>query len=133
MEYNTTDRGILLTENITMDDLKNITPRFHPDYIKFVVNVETNKVCVGMFNHADACVILGDQDDLYGGNIFFNDGNIIYTSTLNIKKNIKLKEFKRKLGLDYKHIDDNKHNPRIIEDKELISMINSILFSWIEI
>lgn len=65
-----------------------------------------------------------------GGNIYF-DGSIIYTSTLNIAKNLEYWEKKHPAGLLKKKIPFQ-GNPRIITDDELIEIIDATLFSWIE-
>ncbi len=115
-------RGIVLTDNVNMDWLKKLTPRYHPNFVKFVVNAETNTVCVGMDVHKDAQPLLADSEKpLYGGNIFF-DGHIEYESTLNVDKNIRTAWFRKNPG-----------NPRIINDPELIEIINAVLMAWVEL
>ena len=116
---NISDRGIILTDNADMEFLKSVLPRYHAKYVKFVVNVETNQVCVGMDVHANCLLNKGDESYLYGGNIFFEDANIIYESTLNITKNLKTRKFSG--------------NPRIITDAELIAMIEAVLLAWIKL
>lgn len=128
-------RGILLKENVDMNWLKKLEPRYHKDFIKFVVNTETNRVVVGMDVHKDAMVLLAEnEDNLYGGNIYF-DGHIIYESTLNIQKNLEIFENNKPKGIlkIFNKNDSFKGNPRIITDKETIQMINSVLFSWVNI
>jgi len=112
-------RGIILTDNVNIDWLKALTPQYFSDYIKFVIDVETTRVCVGMEIHRD-CEVSFDTnlDNLYGGNLYF-DGHIIYESTLNVSKNKEKKGFRG--------------NPRIITDEKDIEMLNAILFSWIEL
>jgi hypothetical protein len=119
----TNSRGIVLTDNVNLSWLRLVTPKFHPNYIKFVINIKTNKVCVGLDVHKDAQVILSDSDEpLFGGNIYFNDGSIIYESTLNVSKNIKSGWFKTHPG-----------NPRIITDPKLIESINNVLLTWVDL
>lgn len=45
-------RGKILNDNVGLDELKNIQPKFFPDFIKFVINPKINKVSVGMAVHA---------------------------------------------------------------------------------
>lgn len=114
----TDHRGILLTDNVDMEWLKQITPRYFPDYVKFTVDKDTNKVCVGMEVHKDCKVCdLEDTSSIYGGNIYFDDGHIEYSSTLNIEKNLKN-------GL-------RPANMRIIEDEPTKELIDSVLKAWV--
>ena len=84
----TDQRGIILTNNVDLEWLNSLTPRFHSDYIKFVVDTKTNRVVVGMDVPADAQVLLGaDEKTLFGGNIY-RDGTIVYSSTLNVEKSL---------------------------------------------
>ena len=121
---NITDRrGIVLEDNVDLEFLKRIEPRFNDEFCKFVVNRQTNKVCVGMDIHAQCPINEGDPQYVFGGNIFFEDGHIVYESTLNIHHNMRSEYFK-------KHRKENP-NPRIIEDPELIAMIYSCLSAWV--
>ena len=147
----TNGRGIILDDNVDMEWLKSITPRLNKEFCKFVINKETNKIAVGMYNHADACSLLGDSENnyanLYGGNIYFKDGSIVYQSTLNVRHNLELNEKKDKkeskigfLKLVIKKNNNNSNNNnsddismRIITDNGLISIINSVLYSWIKL
>ena len=71
----------------------------------------------------------------YGGNIY-SDGHIVYQSTLNVEKNLKIYANKKKrtgiLGL-FGRAEKVPDNMRIIIDKETIAYINTVLFAWIEI
>lgn len=116
---NINDRGIILTDNVDIDWLKKLEPQFFPDYIKFVINPESNRVCVGMEVHRDCEVNMGNIDDLYGGNIFFENSEVIYESTLNISHNKSIRKFRG--------------NPRIINDEETVQMLDAILKSWINL
>ena len=92
----TDQRGIILTDNVDLDWLNSLTPRFHSDYVKFVVDTKTNRVVVGMDVHADAQALLGaEENTLYGGNIY-KDGTIVYSSTLNVDKSLSAE---KKTGL----------------------------------
>ena len=78
--------------------LNSLTPRYHKEYVKFVVDMKNNKVAVGMDVHADAQVLLDIPEEyLYGGNIF-SDGKIVYQSTLNVDKNLELLKRKKRPG-----------------------------------
>ena len=114
------NRGLVLKDNVDLEFLKNLEPQFFSDYIKFVVNLEINQVCVGMSLHASSLISVPEnKDNLLGGNIFFEDGHIEYNSTLNVNINTKNKKFKG--------------NPRIITDQNLINRINLVLFAWVEL
>lgn len=133
-EYN----GVLLTDNVDMEWLKNLTPRYHPDMCKFVINTETTRVAVGMDVHADAEMLLENGKgaaDLLGGNIFFEDGHIEYESTLNIPLNLDLKKRGKPRGFAklFRRKEDSSANPRVITDKDTIEQMNAILFSWIKL
>ena len=124
-------RGFVLEEHISLEELEGLEPKFFEDFIKFVIDKDTNKVAVGMEVHKSAEVFFGrNHGNLYGGNIYF-DGSIIYTSTLNIAKNLEYWEKKHPAGLLKKKIPFQ-GNPRIITDEELIETIDATLFSWIE-
>ena len=112
--------GILLTDNVDLNWIKSITPKYHNEFSKFIVDTKTNKVVVGMDIHADGTHFTGyeNMDAIFGGNIYFDDGHIVYESTLNIDKNLKAKS-------------PNFEDPRIILDKDLIELINSTLLSWV--
>lgn len=117
VDPNAGKRGILLTDNVNLDWLKCVEPRHFNDYIKFVVNPNTNKVCVGMQVHRDCEAQMGSESDLLGGNIFFDDGHIIYESTLNMQENLKLGEWG--------------DTPRIITNQALIDKIDKVLKAWV--
>lgn len=126
IEVNNIDRrGIILTDNVNLDFLKSLSPRYNEDFCKFVVNKSLNKVAVGMDIHAQTDINNGDEENIFGGNIFFDDGHIEYESTLNIYHNLKSKFFKKNRKIN--------PNPRIITDPELIAIINSCLLSWVEL
>ena len=129
-------RGIILTDNVDLDWVNSLVPRFHKEYVKFVVDMKNNKVVIGMDVHADAEVLLGTEVEyLYGGNIYA-DGHIVYQSTLNVDKNIKIiKDKKEKPGF-FSSIFKKKKEPenmRIITDKETINYINTVLLEWVKI
>ena len=126
----TDQRGIILTDNVDLSWINSLTPRFHSDYVKFVVDTATNKVVIGMDVHADAQILLNaDEKTLFGGNIY-KDGSIVYSSTLNVDKSLGVNKKGLFKSLFHKNADDN---PRIITDKELIDQINAVLFSWVKL
>ncbi len=133
MEKIVTDqRGLILTDNVDLNWLNSLTPRYHKEYVKFVVDMKNNKVAVGMDVPADAQVLLDVPEEyLYGGNIF-SDGKIVYQSTLNVDKNLELLKKEKRIGIfglfkKKPHVE----NMRIISDKETISYINRVLFAWV--
>jgi hypothetical protein len=126
-------RGMVLTENVDLNWLNNLEPRFYPDFVKFVVDKATNRVAVGMDIHASAKAFFGnDETNLYGGNIY-RDGSIIYESTLNIDKNLEINRSKQSFWSKLLKKGNASGNPRIITDKATIAMINATLFSWIKL
>lgn len=120
LDTNTSRDGILLTDNVDIDFLKEVSPRYHNDFIKFIVDTKNNKVVVGMDIHADGLSLIKNYDinHVYGGNIYFENKNIVYESTLNIDKNIE----QSKIDFD---------DPRVILDSDMIDKITPTLFSWI--
>ena len=129
-------RGIILTDNVNLEWINSLSPRYHKEYVKFVVDMKNNKVVIGMDVYADAEILLNtDPEYLYGGNIY-SDGHIVYQSTLNVEKNLKIYANKKKktgiLGL-FGRAEKVPDNMRIIIDKETIAYINTVLFAWIEI
>ena len=118
------NRGIVLSDVVDLNFLKELEPQYFTEYIKFVVDLETKEVAVGMQLHASN-LLLGNPDNYRGGNIFFEDGHIEYESTLNQKINLSIRK---------KNKDKDFHvNPRIITDKNLIEEINLILFELVKI
>lgn len=109
--------GVLLTDNVNMEWLRSVEPRYFDDFIKFVINTRTNQVWVGMEIHADCVTNYSDYKHYYGGNIFFEDGHIEYESTLNVEKN-------EAIGVE-------SDNMRMITDEELIERINNVLLAWV--
>ena len=110
----------MLTDNVDLEWLKGITPKYHNEFCKFIVDTKANKVIVGMDIHADGTHFTGyeNMDYIFGGNIYFNDGHVVYESTLNIDKNLKA-------------TNPNFEDPRITVDKDLIEQINSTLLRWV--
>ncbi len=100
-----------------MSWLESLTPRHFDDYVKFVVNSVTNKACIGMQVHRNCDPQMGNEEDLLGGNIFFEDAHIEYESTLNMRKNMQ----KGQWG----------DTPRVITDPELIEQVDNVLKAWV--
>lgn len=114
-------KGILLSDQVNMDWLRSVTPRFYNDYIKFVVDFDSGRLYVGMDFHAD-CVpgdISAEERNrrFRGGNLFFSDGSVIYESTLNVAGNVAL-------GGTYDDI-------RVVEDAQTIARIDAVLNDWV--
>lgn len=132
----TDQRGIILTDNVDLKWINSLTPRYHKDYVKFVVDMKNNKVVIGMDVHADAEILLdAGIEDIYGGNIY-KDGSVVYQSTLNVDKNVKIYGEDDERGGLFGFFRKKKKKPdnmRIIIDKETIDYINTVLFSWVEI
>ncbi len=126
-------RGIVLTDNVDLEWVNSLTPRYHKEYVKFVVDMKNNKVVIGMDVHADAEILLGTPTEyLYGGNIY-PDGHIVYQSTLNVDKNLKIVNKDKKTGLLglFRGKGKTPENMRIITDKETIAYINTVLLEWV--
>jgi hypothetical protein len=117
-------RGIVITGEVDLDYLRDFEPKHFTDYIKFVVDLETREVAIGMQLHASN-LLSGNKEYHRGGNIFFEDGHIEYESTLNQKVNLELR--KNKNHKDYRV------NPRIITDQSVINEINTILFKLVKL
>lgn len=125
-------RGFVLGDTITLSELNELEPRYFPQFIKFVVDKDSGKVAIGMEVHKSAEYFFGkDNGNLYGGNIY-EDGHIIYESTLNVQKNLDKWKEDHKGGL-FKKAEPFHGNPRIIEDKELQEIINATLFDWVDL
>ena len=117
----TEPRGILLTDNVDREWLDSITPVYFEDFIKFIVNKESNEVVVGMEVHKNGVALMRDSNpkNVLGGNLY-PDNSIVYSSTLNVMHNAKLD-------------NPNRDDMRIILDSDLQKLIDSILFSWIKV
>lgn len=120
--------GLLLTERVDMEFLKNLSPQFFDadNYIKFVIDGTNNNIVVGMEIHRDCLDLLAqnreyslnfDESDVWGGNLYF-DGTIKWTSALNDVKNLKLREWGS--------------SPREIKNKDVIDRLTNILRTKID-
>lgn len=132
LELKTDPRGFVIDgKALTLDEINSIEPRYFNDFVKFVVDKDTDRVAIGMMVHKSAEVFFGpNHGNLFGGNIF-RDGSIIYTSTLNVMENKKNYAAKHKQGIFHK-AEPFPGNPRVIEDKEMIEMIDATLFGWVD-
>ncbi|MDR0221123.1 MAG: DUF5674 family protein [Lachnospiraceae bacterium] len=111
--------GMILTKKVDIEFLKALEPQYFRDYIKFVVNLETQLCAVGMEIHADCVYLLdGDITKLLGGNIFY-DGHVEYESTLNNKRNLQIQKYGK--------------TPRVTVDEGIIAEINQVLCKWVTI
>lgn len=117
----TEPRGILLSDNVDREWLNSITPVYFEDFIKFIVNKESNEVVVGMEVHKNGVALMRDSNpkNVLGGNLY-TDNSIVYSSTLNVMHNAKLN-------------NPNRDDMRIILDSDLQKLIDSILFSWVKV
>lgn len=109
--------GIVLTDNVDLEWIKNVQPQFFEGRIKFDVNLKLNKVALGMSVHSYTQKEMGDNKDLFGGWIYFKNGFIEYDSTLNIETN--------------KELGTHGDTLREIVDENLIEQINNVLFAWV--
>ena len=115
-------RGVLLTQKVNIDWLKELEPQHFNDFIKFVVYPDQEQVFIGMQIHSHANGLLGGKEitrqKLYGGNLFF-DGHVEWESGLNMLHNERL--------------NLSPSNYRYIEDTDTLFMLNQILLKWIEL
>ena len=120
--------GLLLTQKVDIEFLKNLSPQFFEadNYIKFVIDETNGNVIVGMEIHRDCLGIIAenrdyslnfDESKIWGGNLFY-DGTIKWTSALNDVKNLKLREWGS--------------SPREITNKEVIERLTAILKNKID-
>lgn len=114
-------RGILLTDNVDINWVNSIEPRYFDDFVKFIVNKQSNEVVIGMEVHKNGVALMKDNNprNVLGGNLY-RDNSIVYSSTLNVMYNAKLKH-------------PNRDDMRVILDKDLQNLINSILFAWVKV
>ena len=120
-------RGILLTKPVDLDWLKQQEPQFFQEYVKFIVDVNSNEVCVGMKVHRDGCAMLSNSraikteyidNNIYGGNLFYDSSSVVWESGLNMRHNIKNKTLGK--------------NPRILVDEKSIEKLEAILRKWVK-
>ena len=115
-------RGILLTQKVNLQWLKDLSPQHFEDFIKFVIYPEQENVFIGMQIHSHANGLLDGKEStrqkLYGGNLFY-DGHVEWESGLNVFHNERL--------------NLTPSNFRFIEDKETLICLNKILNKWIDL
>ncbi len=109
--------GVILTDNVNIEWLKSLTPRHFEDYVKFVVNPSTNQICVGMQIHRDCTAQMGNEDELLGGNIFFDDSHVEYESTLNVQRNLAAGQWG--------------DTPRVSTAPDIVEQIDNVLKAWV--
>jgi len=116
-------RGIVLTEQVDIDWLRNLNPQRFMKFIKFTIDPNSEKVCVGMEAHRNGGSVLGNGtsdyvNTLYGGNLFYDTNIVEWESGLNVRHNIKI-------GLEANQ------NPRFLTDKDTIERLERILRIWV--
>lgn len=110
--------GVLLTDNVDAEWLRSCSPRFFDDYIKFTIDPVNNKIVVGMQVHRNGRALLQvDEEELLGGNIFFEDLHVEYESGLNELVN--------------ERVGTESDDLRIVTNKEVIEKIDSVLKAWV--
>ena len=79
---------LLLSKKATKGEIGEIVKHFQ-GYIKIVVDIEKELLCAGADRHVDEEKILLDQgskqQDLWGGGIDTNSGEIDYNSMINLR------------------------------------------------
>lgn len=111
--------GYVLQEKVDLEFLKSLEPQNFPDMIKVVVNKDTGYVAVGMRLHASAQAILGDSAQLWGANIYYETGDLVWESTLNEGHNEDLGKTSGAV--------------RVIDDPDTVEMLNGILSQYVEL
>lgn len=110
--------GVLLTDNVDPQWLRDCSPRYFDEYIKFTVDPVNNQIVVGMQVHRNGKALLkAEEKDLLGGNIFFDDLHIEYESGLNEPIN--------------ERVGTESDDLRIVTDPNVIERIDSVLKSWV--
>ena len=82
---------VILDRRITPDALRVLVAHWFEDMVKYVVDVERERIAIGGELHADAAQVLLDtgsrQQDLWGANYYpgrGRDGCVEFTSLINI-------------------------------------------------
>ncbi len=110
--------GVLLTDNVDPQWLRDCSPRYFDEYIKFTVDPVNNQIVVGMQVHRNGKAVLqAEEDDLLGGNIFFDDLHVEYESGLNELVN--------------ERVGTESDDLRIVTNPEIIEQIDNVLKSWV--
>lgn len=117
-EFKYTSYGVLLTDNVDPQWLRDCSPRYFDKYIKFTVDPINNQIVIGMQVHRNGKALLkADEKDLLGGNIFFDDLHVEYESGLNEPIN--------------ERIGTESDDLRIVTDPDIIERIDNVLKSWV--
>jgi hypothetical protein len=84
---------VVITKGITESDLQ-IAKEDYGDYLKWVVDVEKERLAIGGEYHADAEKILlesgSSQSDLWGGGIDLTSGKLDFIALINIRPGINV-------------------------------------------
>jgi hypothetical protein len=111
-----------------MDFLRELTPKYAgTELIKFIINIKTQQVAVGMLMHVDGLELVGiDKDSdgvgiVFGGNLYYDNNFVQWSSKLNAFYNMEV----------YKTDIKSDVNPRILLGKDKIEELEEILRLWI--
>lgn len=111
---------MILAKKTELAELQRIEPQYFDEMVKIVIDSKRRLIATNMEMHSDLALELyddgSDETDLYGANIYFDDGSIEWSSTINIKQNRRIQ---------------NGTFGRIITDEETISMLTDIINEWI--
>ena len=111
---------MILKEKMTKEELRSLSPQFFDDMIKIVIDRNRKIIAVNEEMHSDLGIELyddgSDEKDLFGANIYWEDNEIEWSSTINIARNRELQ--KGVFG-------------RIIKDKDTILELTDIVNMWI--
>ena len=112
---------MVLSDPVTIEELKTNGNRFFPDMIKFCIDRKRRVVCIDDEMHIDMEHMLYDNgsayEDIFGGNIMTDcePWEIVWEAHPNIERN-------RSLG----------GRGRLLEDKAVISELTGILNEWVK-
>ncbi len=112
---------MILTEPITIEELKTNGNHCFPDMIKFCIDIKRRVVCIDEEMHVEMEHRMyddgSDYEDIYGGNILIDcdPPELQWEAHPNIERN-------RKLG----------GRGRRIEDPETIEKLTGILTEWVK-
>lgn len=112
---------MILRDRKSLRYIKELQPQFFDDMVKIVIDDERQLIAVNMEMHSDLGIELYDDgskdEDLYGANIYYADGTIEWSSTLNIQQN--------------RHIQNGTFG-RVITHAETIARLTGIVDMWID-
>ena len=111
---------MVLKEKTELKTIKAMEPHYFEEMVKIVIDKAKRKIAVNMEMHCDLGIELydegSDENDLFGANIYYEDGRIEWSSTLNIRQNRKIQ---------------NGTYGRIITDEKTIGELTEIVDEWI--